>query len=152
MDARASRVVRHASDLRGPPAHLRNPSRRACSAQSPRLRDRRPDMRDLTARLRDIVRQDHGGHAAGARRELTYVPDVAASSLDPSAVAAALGGTFLDPHGGCIVVDRVWAPEDHHGRRPVRSFAPRADAAIALFDPRAGNVPDWSRRIVFFDL
>ena len=110
-------------------------------------------MRDLTSRLRSIVRQDHGGSPpATGLRELTYVPDTASWSLDPQHVAEALGGRPLDAHTGCIVVDRVWEADEWHGRRAVRTFAPRASAPLALFDARASRWPDWAGRVVFFDL
>jgi uncharacterized protein YprB with RNaseH-like and TPR domain len=110
-------------------------------------------MRDLAARLRSIVRQDHGGPvSASSRRELTYIPDVAASTPDPEQAAAALGGTLLESSGGCVVIDRVWEPDEWHGRRSVRSFTVRADAPIGLFDPRTAQVQDWANRVVFFDL
>ena len=108
-------------------------------------------MKDLAARLRSIVRKDHGGQMS-SHRELTYVPEMAAPLPEPERAAEALGGRFLDSHGGCIVIDRVWEPDDWHGRRPVRSFALRPDAPIGLFDPRAARVPDWASRVVFFDL
>ncbi len=108
-------------------------------------------MKDLAARLRSIVRQDHGGQMP-SHRELTYVPEMAAPLPDPARAAEALGGQFLDSRGGCIVIDRVWEPDDWHGRRPVRSFALRPDAPIGLFDPRAARAPDWADRVVFFDL
>lgn len=111
-------------------------------------------MKDLAARLRSIVRQDHGG-ATPVRRELTYVPDAAApasSSLGPEEAAAALGGRPLDAHGGCIVIDRVWEADDWHGRRRVGSLVPNGAAPIGLFDPRTGRVPGWAERVVFFDL
>lgn len=111
-------------------------------------------MRDLTARLRDIVRRDHGGaDAAPAFRELTYVPDTDGLGLDPERAAAALGGTIVDAdHGSCISIDRVWQPHESHGRRAVGSYALAPDAPLALFDPRAGGVSDWARRVVFLDL
>lgn len=108
-------------------------------------------MRDLAARLRSIVRQDHGGQAS-PRRELTYIPDVIEARADPAHAAEALGGTLLDSHSGCIVIDRVWQPDDWHGRRAVRSFAPRSDSPIGLFDAKAGRVAGWADRVVFFDL
>ena len=108
-------------------------------------------MRDLASRLRSIVRQDHSGRAPVAR-ELTYVPDAVSLSADPAQAAEALGGTLLDPHGGCVVIDRVWAADDWHGRRTVGSFRTRASAALALFDPRAGSVPGWADHVVFFDV
>jgi hypothetical protein len=48
-------------------------------------------VRDLTSRLRDIVRRDHGGGAAAQPlRELTYVPDTGGQAMDPSDAARAL--------------------------------------------------------------
>lgn len=108
-------------------------------------------MRDLSARLRSIVRQDHGGRLPPTR-ELTYVPEYGGGVSDPARAAAALGGRLLEGHPGCIVIDRVWEPDDWHGRRPVRSFVVPSDAPLALFDPRVGCLPGWSERIVFFDL
>ena len=73
-------------------------------------------MRDLTARLRDIVRQDHGGARPSPLRDLTYVPDTDGLSLDPERAARALGGVPAAPGTGCIVIDRVWEPHEWHGR------------------------------------
>jgi len=111
-------------------------------------------MRDLTSRLRDIVRRDHGGsEAAPAIRELTYVPDVGGLAVDAAEAAAKLGGTLVGTaHGACIVIDRVWDASHSHGRRAVGACAPSADAPLALFDSRAGNAAAWSNRVVFFDL
>ena len=72
--------------------------------------------------------------------------------MDPEQAAAALGGKLLDSSSGCVVIDRVWEPDDWHGRRPVRSFTVRADAPIELFDPRTSQLRDWANRVVFFDL
>ena len=108
-------------------------------------------MRDLTARLRDIVRQDHGGRPSPVR-ELTYVPDTDGLALDPERAARALGGVPAAPDTGCIVIDRVWEPHDWHGRHAVRAFVATPTAPLGLFDPRAASADDWSRRIVFFDL
>src|SRR4051812_36513024 len=116
-------------------------------------------MRDLTARLRDIVKRDHGGGTADASgaaapaRELTYVPDPERVTLGLAQAARALGGVPLgDDEAPCVVVDRVWEPHDRHGRRLVEQYAIAADAPLTLFDPRVGTTPDWARRIVFFDL
>lgn len=108
-------------------------------------------MKDLASRLREIVRQDHGGRR-DSPRELTYVPDAATLAVEPAMAAESLGGRPLDAGGACIVIDRVWEADDWHGRRAVRSFVPRPDAPIALFDPRTARAPEWSKRIVFFDL
>jgi uncharacterized protein len=109
-------------------------------------------MRDLAARLRDIVRRDHGGATPQPIRELTYVPDTGAS-MDPSSAAAALGGTRVDAdHGAFIVVDRVWESSDWHGRRMVGGYTPVPSAPLALFDARAASDAGWDKRVVFFDL
>jgi len=109
-------------------------------------------MRDLSARLRDIVRRDHGG-AAAPPRELTYTPDTGGLSMDAATAASALGGTLIDgDHGRCIVIDRVWRADDWHGRRAVGAFAPASDAPLALFDARAARDAGWANRVIFFDL
>lgn len=114
-------------------------------------------MRDLTSRLRRIVRQDHGGDSRTASvpapRELTYVPDVPSGSLNARQAAAALGGTLHELDGGsCVVVDREWAEDHWHGRRRMGSCGFDADAPLALFDSRAASAPEWTRRVVFFDI
>jgi uncharacterized protein len=109
-------------------------------------------MRDLTARLREIVRQKPA--ATQPLRELTYVPDIAtdeSSGLEEA--AARLGGTMHGVNGsGCVVLERLWHAGDSYGRRTVSSFALDGDAPIGLFDPRATRQPDWASRIVFFDI
>jgi uncharacterized protein YprB with RNaseH-like and TPR domain len=110
-------------------------------------------MRDLTARLRDIVRRDHGGAAPAPLRELTYVPDTGAIGMEPSRAAEALGGAIVDAgHGSCIAIDRVWDADHSHGRRAVGGYAPAPDAPLGLFDARAAAADSWSERVVFFDL
>ena len=109
-------------------------------------------MRDLTARLRDIVRQDHGGARPSPVRDFTYVPDTDGLALDPERAARALGGVPAAPDTGCIVIDRVWEPHDWHGRHAVRAFVATPSAPLGLFDPRAASTEGWARRIVFFDL
>jgi uncharacterized protein YprB with RNaseH-like and TPR domain len=110
-------------------------------------------MRDLTARLRDIVRRDHGGASAAATRELTYVPDTSDQSMDPSRAATVLGGTRIDADSGAyVVVDRVWEASDWHGRRMIGGYSLPADAPLGLFDTRVGARPGWADRVVFFDL
>jgi hypothetical protein len=92
-------------------------------------------MRDLAARLRSIVRQD----PPAPRRELTYVPDAGDLAQDATDVAGRLEGTPLEDDPGCLVIDRVWASHESHGRRPVSAYVPRVDAPIALFDPRVSG-------------
>jgi len=107
-------------------------------------------MRDLAARLRAIVQTDRKSTSG----ELTYVPDVGfCRSLDPADVAATLGGTVCEAHGGtCVVVDRTWTPDQFHGRRRVESYAIDHAAPIGLFDPRLIDRADWASRVVFFDI
>ena len=120
-------------------------------------------MRDLASRLRAIVRQPvPGGRSAGsagpgqdapAIRELTYVPDLAASGLNLDDSAAALGGTRYDAgSSACILIDRVWQPEQSHGRCRVESYTIDPAAPIALFDARVGAVADWAAHVVVFDI
>ena len=109
-------------------------------------------MRDLTSRLRSIIRQDHGGRARPAAGELTYVPDLPEPARSPDTSAKALGGRLDDAGGGCIIVDRRWEADEWYGRRQVGSYAIEPSAPLQVFDPRAGSTPAWARRIVFFDL
>ena len=109
-------------------------------------------MRDLTSRLREIVRRDHGGAAPAPMRELTYVPDTDGLAVSVGRAAEALGGVPLDGHTACLVIDRVWEPHQSHGRRSVEQCAIAHDSPLALFDPRAATDAAWAKRIVFFDL
>ncbi len=104
---------------------------------------------DLAARLRAIVRTP----ARNEPRELTYVPDaLGAATVDVAATAAKLGGRpYAIDSGACVVVDRVWAPEDRHGRRRVADYMVPPEAPLAVFDPRLSGV-DWARKVVFFDI
>ncbi|MEO8481457.1 MAG: ribonuclease H-like domain-containing protein [Acidobacteriota bacterium] len=108
-------------------------------------------MRDLAARLREVVRRERAAEPPPAARELTYIPDP-----DPQRVAegaaSALGGVALDPGGACIVVDRRYPADRSHGRRSIESCAPRGVAPLHLLDERTLAHADWSRRVVFFDI
>jgi hypothetical protein len=107
-------------------------------------------MRDLSSRLRDIVKRD--AELRAPARELTYVPD-APQAMDPDRVAEALGGTRLvRGSSACITIDRVWEPSDWHGRRQVSAYTLDSHAPLALLDPRHAENADWARRVVFFDL
>ena len=113
-------------------------------------------MRDLTARLRDIVRREGGAPApaAGATapvRELTYVPDVAAIG-DEGSVAERMGGTPVDAAGACVCLDRRYDADRSHGRVRVERCRPDATHPIDLFDARVRRADDWERRVVFFDI
>lgn len=111
-------------------------------------------MRDLTARLRDIVRRDGAPAvpAATPLRELTYVPETTGGDVSSADVARGLGGAVLGAAGACVVIDRRYAAEQSHGRRAIESCRPAAGAPIGLFDPRVPTDAGWSRRVVFFDI
>src|SRR5579871_1398032 len=105
-------------------------------------------MRDLSARLREIVRRET---SAAPPRELTYVADPAADRPREDA-AARLGGRALTPDGACVVIDCHYPSDRSHGRKRIDSLALSNDAPIALFDPRLHGEDGWSRRTVFFDI
>jgi uncharacterized protein YprB with RNaseH-like and TPR domain len=115
-------------------------------------------MRDLTSRLRSIIRQDVRIGAAGLQtgRELTYVPDPGESREFQSARAARLlGGSVIEHEAGaCIAIDRAWDADEWHGRRQVGAYLSHLDgtAPLALFDRRRPLPDDWAGRIVFFDI
>ncbi len=112
-------------------------------------------MRDLTSRLRDIVRKDHGGSSpVAARRELTYVPDTGGLARGHREPAEALGGTPLGDDTGRVHRDRsrLGAASQSHGRRAVGSFVLAPDAPLALFDSAGRAQSAWADRVVFFDL
>lgn len=117
-------------------------------------------MRDLAARLRDIVRREPATAAAGPNadatvplRELTYVPDLGCATADPlEPLADRMGATLVDEAGTCLMIDRHYAADWSHGRRTVEACRPDGGAPIHLFDPRVSAVPDWWRHVVFFDI
>ncbi len=119
-------------------------------------------MRDLTSRLREIVRRetaavaarspiDAGGVDSAAPRELTYIPDPDASGPRGS-VAAELGGVYVVGAGASVMIERRYDATLSHGRRRIDACVPEAAAPIQLFDPRVSQVSNWWRRIVFFDI
>jgi len=114
-------------------------------------------MRDLTSRLRAIVRTPLPDRPrADTPRELTYVPDVGYDTSDPDAAAEVLGGEVVGEAGGrYVTVERFWDGGAWHGRQRVESFVLREDAPVGLYDPRlkgvSGDTPLMSRP-VFFDI
>jgi uncharacterized protein YprB with RNaseH-like and TPR domain len=50
------------------------------------------------------------------------------------------------------MIERRYEAHRTHGRRDVEWYAPAPDAPLHLFDPRMAQVPDWSRRLVYFDI
>lgn len=109
-------------------------------------------MRDLAARLREVVRRERAAEQPPQPpRELTYIADPDPQRA-PEEAADALGGTALDSGGACIVVDRQYPADRSHGRRRIESCVPRASAPLHLLDERTLNHPEWWRRVVFFDI
>lgn len=110
--------------------------------------------KDLTDRLRDIVRQNVGRPApvTGAR-ELTFEPDVqATSSHDLDTIAAAFGGTAVqDGAAHLVVIDRVYDATQSHGRWRIETCEPVAGAPLDIFDAKAAKTPDWFAKPVYFD-
>jgi uncharacterized protein YprB with RNaseH-like and TPR domain len=112
---------------------------------------------DFTSRLRSIVRP-----AAGPRRELIYEPDTGGyqATLDLDRVSEILGGrTMSTGFGPCLVIDRRYESDRHHGAIRIEECELRDVEGLRLLDPeleldRAGrpdpteNVP----RTVFLDL
>ena len=111
-------------------------------------------MRDLSSRLRDIVRQDSRPRPevrSEYRPELTYIPDP--DPMEPPGEAAnRLGGAIVGTTGACIAIDTVYPGDRSHGRRRIESCVPWSGAPIHLFDPRLSGRSDWARRVVFFDI
>ncbi len=113
-------------------------------------------MRDLTSRLRAIVRQEAGRRLADPpARELTYVPDAGTGAdLSSAAAARVLGGTVVEHgSGSCVAIDCAWDADRWHGRRQVSAYHAQFQPAapLRLFDTRIDAVPDWADRVVFFD-
>jgi hypothetical protein len=115
-------------------------------------------MRDLTSRLREIVRRERGdspsrGAPPAAPGELVYVPDSFDAGWAIDDLAARLGGTCHHvPGSACVVVDRVWEPDAWHGRRRVETFAIDGAAPLSLLAPALPLGGDWASRVVFFDI
>jgi uncharacterized protein YprB with RNaseH-like and TPR domain len=113
-------------------------------------------MRNLSQRLREIVRNNSGDHFSKSVKRspesFSYSAD-GVEGIDLKVAAQALGGALHQSGAStCIVIDRTWDPDHWHGRGRISSFAPQAQAPIGLFDPRVAAVPEWARRPVFFDI
>jgi DNA polymerase III epsilon subunit-like protein len=110
-------------------------------------------MRDLGARLREIVRRERAVAAVPERpaavRELVYVPDVEGRA-DHRSVART--GTPVDPAGACRAVDVRYPADAWHGRKSIEAGRPLSGAPLGLFDRIAAEDPLWWRHVVFFDI
>jgi uncharacterized protein YprB with RNaseH-like and TPR domain len=115
--------------------------------------------RDLTARLREIIKQPVG-RASAPPRELTLEPTLEMRSGLFSAAARAdkspdlisrFGGVFLDEQQHVVVIDYVYESTRSHGRWPIDAARPRREAPLDWFDPAACAGADWSLKPVFFD-
>lgn len=102
-------------------------------------------MRDLSSRLREIVKRERGAHGAAPPRSMplpestyTVVPDVEASQERSG--------------DACLVLTSRHPAARSHGRRPIEAARPRPGHPLALFDPRTAAVPEWWRKVVFFDI
>jgi uncharacterized protein len=104
-------------------------------------------MRDLSARLREIVKRE-------SRVQETGSPSVVAG--DPvSHWPVQETGSPLHSDGdpvSLLTLDHRHAAERPHGRRPIEAARPHAGLPLGLFDARAAAVPDWARKVVFFDI
>lgn len=100
-------------------------------------------MRDLSSRLREIVRRETRVQETGAG-VVRSEDSISYSAGDPvSSYPEVLP---------CLTLDHRHAAERPHGRRPIESARPRAEHPLALFDARAAGVPEWWRKVVFFDI
>jgi len=110
-------------------------------------------MRDLTSRLREIVRRESTSSTpAGPIHELTYEPEIGTDGPAPRNAAEHLGGVAVDAAGACVLVEHRYSLDYRHGHGAVAGYQPAAGAPLGLFDPRLADVPDWARRLVFFDI
>jgi hypothetical protein len=51
-----------------------------------------------------------------------------------------------------VELDRVYAGDKSYGRRRVDAWRLARGAPLHMIDPRVSSVPDWWRRVVFFDI
>jgi len=114
---------------------------------------------DLTSRLRSIVRDSHGrpgSSGPGTRRELVYEPDGGyQATLDLDRVGAMLGGRPVStPFGPCLVIDRRYESDRHHGDIRIEHCELQDGDGLRLLDPELDVVPvnPAQSRTIFLDL
>jgi uncharacterized protein YprB with RNaseH-like and TPR domain len=111
-------------------------------------------MRDLASRLRQIVRQDREAQADAQTkmRDLTYVPTIEGGHAAERIAEVLNGSVHQIANSACAVFEHAWDADHSHGRRRVGSYGLGQELPLGLFDARAGAVPDWASRVVFFDV
>ena len=102
-------------------------------------------MRDLAARLRDIVRQS-------PRRELTYVPGTMPARPRRGRWQRRLADALLAATAHAWSSTASTTSDRSYGRRSIDGWRPASGAPLHLIDPRASSVSEWWRRVVFFDI
>ncbi len=108
-------------------------------------------MNDLSARLRDILREGRasgppGGHPARGTE---------APALDLEGIATTLGGRPIESAlGPCVVVERFYGPDGSHGRDRVTDYRVADAASLRLLSGRTreDDARPTAGRLVFFDL
>jgi len=113
-------------------------------------------MRDLKQRLREIVK-DTGSRSPenGKRLPVSVEGSVPEGQIHRELTVELedTGSHFSNSENRLPVAFHFsLAPDDWHGRRRLGSYAVSATAPIGLFDATLGRLPEWARRIVFFDL
>lgn len=106
---------------------------------------------DLTSRLRAIV------NPSTRPRELTYEPDNGGyqATLDLDRIGAILGGRpVATPFGQCLVIDRRYEADRHHGDIRIEHCEMHDGGGLRLLDPELDLVPanPAQSRTIFLDL
>ncbi|MEX2272207.1 MAG: ribonuclease H-like domain-containing protein [Vicinamibacterales bacterium] len=120
-------------------------------------------MRDLSSRLRAIVRSNPPAAPANNIRELTVEPDVPEKrgvlppALDVARVAEALGGRPLEnKYGTVLTIDRRYEADRWHGEEQIGACEIDDVEPLRTLDPRfrrsGGAAFQGPRSPLFFDL
>jgi hypothetical protein len=107
-------------------------------------------MKDLTSRLRDIIRSA----PRPAARELTYVPEGGYEARsDPDHICDALGARTLETSSGSsLVVDRRYEADRWHGDVRVEACAVADDERLIALDATLEPPASEPGRILFVDI
>ena len=110
-------------------------------------------MNDLSARLREILRDTRVPASPGAR---TPHPSGTTASIDPARVAAALGGGAIETAlGPCLIIERFYGLDGRHGRDRIGDYRVGDGASVRLLSGEVGHDDRGTAtddRLVFFDL